>query len=66
MTEEEEAKILKPIPAPSRLDTMLISHQIRQFCEQITSVSNQTLSRLYCTQGIVSDARADPEDGDDI
>jgi protein involved in ribonucleotide reduction len=52
--EEASKTAFKKIPVPPRLDTFLISHQIRQFCDQLATSTNQSFSRLYATQGVVS------------
>merc|ERR1712228_1100740 len=44
--EEDLTKIFKPIPAPSRLDTLLISNQVTNYCKQVGQFSAQSLGKL--------------------
>jgi len=52
--EEPGNPLFKNIPEPSRLDTLLITNQIGNYCSQINQFSSQSLQKLYLMQGIQS------------
>jgi len=52
---DEELKtnpLFKPIAAPSRLETYLISNQINQYCGQITSTATEGFSKMYLVEAL--------------
>jgi len=44
---DEENPMNKTIPAPSRLDSLLITAQIATYCEQVNSYAGGALSKMY-------------------
>jgi len=50
LPEEDLTKIFKPIPAPSRLDTLLISNQVTNYCKQVGQTSAQSLGKLFIAE----------------
>lgn len=50
--EDPSNPIFKPVPEPSRLDSLLITNQIANYCSQINQFSSQSLNKLYLMQGI--------------
>jgi len=50
LPEEDLLKIFKPIPAPSRLDTLLISNQVTNYCKQVGQFSSQSLGKLFMSE----------------
>lgn len=50
LPEEDLTKIFKPIPAPSRLDTLLISNQVTNYCKQVGQFSSQSLGKLFMAE----------------
>lgn len=52
LPEEDLNKMFKPIPAVSRLESLLISNQIKSFCQQINEFSAQSFSNLFIAEGV--------------
>merc|ERR1712025_1557902 len=50
LPEEDLTKIFKPIPAPSRLDTLLISNQVTNYCKQVGQTPAQSLGKLFIAE----------------
>lgn len=50
LPEEDLTKTFKPIPAPPRLDTLLISNQITNYCKQVGQFSAQSLGKLFIAE----------------
>lgn len=50
LPEEDLTKIFKPIPPPSRLDTLLISNQVTNYCKQVGQFSAQSLGKLFMAE----------------
>jgi len=50
LPEEDLNKIFKPIPAPTRLDTLLISNQVTNYCKQVGQFSSQSLGKLFMAE----------------
>ena len=46
--------LFKPIPAPSRLDSLLVTGQMAQYCKQISQFSSQNFSKLFAASGVQS------------
>lgn len=44
--------LFKPVPAPSRLDSMLIEGQINHYCSQLSSYVSASTSKLFVAQGL--------------
>eukprot|EP00744_Colponema_vietnamica_P002921 GILI01004536.1.p1 GENE.GILI01004536.1~~GILI01004536.1.p1 ORF type:complete len:330 (+),score=117.75 GILI01004536.1:107-1096(+) len=44
---EEEGPLFKPIPAPSRLESLLVSNQIQTYCKQINMFAGESFSKLF-------------------
>lgn len=49
---EEDPQQFRPIVEPPALDTYLISNQIANYCDQISSASQQAMAKLYIMQGL--------------
>merc|ERR1712168_694961 len=45
-----QRQIFKPTPAPSRLDTLLISNQVTNYCKQVGQFSSQSLGKLFMAE----------------
>lgn len=52
LPEEDINKIFKPLPSQSRLETLLISNQIKNYCAQITDFTSQSYSNLFITEAL--------------
>jgi len=54
---EEDATnpIFKPIPQPSRLEALLISHQIDNYCKQINTHASQSFTKLFLAGSLHKD-----------
>lgn len=52
LPEEDLNKMFKPIPPVSRLESLLISNQIKNFCQQINEFSAQSFSNLFIAEGV--------------
>jgi len=46
--------MFKPIPKPSRLDTLLITNQMSAYCQQINQFSGQSFAKLFLMQSLNS------------
>lgn len=44
--------LFKPIPLPSRLESLLITGQMAQYCKQISQFSSQNFSKLFAASGV--------------
>jgi len=44
--------IFKPIPSPSRLESLLVTNQIANYCAQVNQFSNVAFSKLYLLEGL--------------
>eukprot|EP00877_Chromochloris_zofingiensis_P003456 jgi/Chrzof1/13110/Cz07g20080.t1 len=49
---EEDATAFKPIPEPAQLDQYLITNQIANYCDQISSASQQGMAKLYLMESM--------------
>eukprot|EP00742_Colponemidia_sp_Colp-10_P000999 GILJ01001081.1.p1 GENE.GILJ01001081.1~~GILJ01001081.1.p1 ORF type:complete len:342 (+),score=57.84 GILJ01001081.1:46-1026(+) len=47
MLPEDEAALFKPIPPPSRLDSLLISNQIHSYCKNINQFAGESFTKLF-------------------
>jgi translation initiation factor 3 subunit H len=45
----------KPIAQPSRLESLLITNQINNYCQQISQFAGQGFSKLYMVAGLHKD-----------
>lgn len=52
LPEEDLNKVFRPIPPPSRLPPMLASGQIEMSCQQINSLSSQSLAKLFIGEAL--------------
>jgi len=50
--EEDVNTLFKPPPQPSRLDSLLITNQISNYCKQINQHAGQSFSKLYTYAGL--------------
>lgn len=44
--------LFKPLPAPSRLESLLITGQISHYCTQISGFANSNYGKLFLAQGL--------------
>ena len=44
--------LFKPIPQPSRLESLLITNQMHAYCQQISQFSGQSFARLFLMQSL--------------
>jgi len=42
----------KPLNEPSKLDSLLITNQIENYCKQINQHAGQSFGKLFLTEGI--------------
>lgn len=56
--EEDKAKLaaLKPIPQPSRLETMFICSQMSNYCKQIQDSASLSFSKLYVVESLTKES----------
>lgn len=52
LPDEDINKIYKPLPPISRLETLLISNQIKNYCQQINEFSSQSFTNLFIAEGV--------------
>lgn len=50
--EEDINQMFKPITHPSRLESLLITNQINNYCHQITQFAGQGFGKLYVVAGL--------------
>ena len=50
VVEDPENPLFKPIQAPSRLESLLITNQIATYCGQVRSFTGEGLHKLYLSQ----------------
>ncbi|KAI0244434.1 hypothetical protein L0F63_002385 [Massospora cicadina] len=58
-TEEQVALKFKVPPEPSRLDLLLINHQINSCCSQLNQLVGPALTKMYATQALQSSSQKD-------
>ena len=52
LPEEDINKIYKPLPPISRLETLLISNQIKNYCQQIDEFTSQSFSTVFIAEAL--------------
>lgn len=52
--DEEVLKAFRPLPVPSRLNSMIVSGQINTYSQHISQFCSQSLAKLYMTQALQS------------
>ena len=52
LPEEDLSKIFKPLIPPSRLDHLLLSEQIKTYCDQVNKFSTQSFGKLFLAQAL--------------
>ncbi|KAL6072244.1 Eukaryotic translation initiation factor 3 subunit H [Balamuthia mandrillaris] len=50
--EEDIMATLKPLQQPNRLESLLITNQVNNYCKQINQFSGQSFSKLFMLQGL--------------
>ncbi|CAG2234240.1 EIF3H [Mytilus edulis] len=50
LPEDDINKMFKPIPAPARLDSLLLAEQINNYCQQIGEFSSQSVGKLFMSE----------------
>jgi len=48
-------KMFKPIPAPPRLDSVLLAGQVNSYCEQMSQFATQSLGKLFMAEALQKD-----------
>lgn len=54
LPDEDINKIFKPLPSMSRLETLLISNQIKSYCQQINEFASQSFTNLFIAEAVQS------------
>ena len=44
--------LFKPIPQPSRLESLLITNQMQAYCQQINQFTGQSFTKLFLMQSL--------------
>ena len=44
--------LFKQIPAPSRLESLLIANQMQAYCQQINQFTGQSFAKLFLMQSV--------------
>ena len=44
--------LFKPIPAPSRIESLLIANQMQAYCQQINQFTGQSFAKLFLMQSV--------------
>nr|CAG4645543.1 EOG090X06SH [Lynceus sp. MCZ IZ 141354] len=52
LPDEDLNKIFKPVPAPSRLDAMVLSGQMSAMCQQMSQFCGQALGKLFLAEAV--------------
>lgn len=52
VADEEVLKAFKPLPAPPRLNSMIVSGQINTYSQHISQFCTQSLAKLYMTRSL--------------
>lgn len=58
--DEEVLKAFRPLPVPSRLNSMIVSGQINTYSQHISQFCSQSLAKLYMTQAL-QNAKTQPQ-----
>ena len=54
LPDEDINKVFKPLPSMSRLETLLISNQIKSYCQQINEFASQSFTNLFIAEAVQS------------
>lgn len=60
VSDEEVLKAFRPLPVPSRLNSMIVSGQINTYSQHISQFCSQSLAKLYMTQSLQA-AKTQPQ-----
>lgn len=52
LPDEDITKLFRPVPVPSRLNSMIVSGQINTYSQHISQFCSQSLAKLYITQAL--------------
>jgi len=52
LPEDDMNKLFKTIPAPSRLDSLLVSGQIASYCNQVSQFATQSVGKLFVAEAL--------------
>lgn len=52
LPDEDINKIFKPLPPMSRLETLLISNQIKSYCQQIEEFTSRAFTNLFIAEAV--------------
>lgn len=58
--DEEVLKAFRPLPVPSRLNSIIVSGQVNTYSQHISQFCSQSLAKLYMTQSLQS-AKTQPQ-----
>ena len=49
--------LFKPMPQPSRLESLLIANQMQAYCQQVNQFTGQSFAKLFLMHGLNSSAK---------
>lgn len=52
LPDEDINKLFKPLPTPSRLESLLITGQIDNYCQQIGEFAAQSFGKLFLAESL--------------
>ncbi|KAH8028320.1 hypothetical protein HPB51_014976 [Rhipicephalus microplus] len=52
LPEEDINKLFKPIPTPSRLESVLHCGQVNSYCQQVSQFATQNLGKLFMAEAL--------------
>ena len=52
LADEDLSKIFKPLPAPSRLDSLLLAGQINAYSQQVNQFATQSFGKLFLAEAL--------------
>jgi len=52
LPDEDMNKIFKPLPVPSRLDNLILSQQVNNYCQHVNQFSTQSFGKLFLAQSL--------------
>jgi len=58
LPDEDVNKLFKPVPAPARLDSLLLSGQITEYASQMNEFASQTFGKLFVVDSLQEDDKA--------
>lgn len=52
LPEEDLNKLFKPLPSPNRMDSLLISGQISNYCQEVNRFASQSLGKMFMLESL--------------